>query len=129
MRLSRIGTFSQWLQRTSRWCLRTTSTPASDSGALVAIRFLSNCVECDTSILHVTDERPCHHERSCHSAERGQNANAHPRSASDRRDGRHEEKVDRYRGNDLPIRTVDTVQGEERIADRDIGFDEADPVV
>ncbi|MGC1785599.1 MAG: hypothetical protein WA718_02585 [Terriglobales bacterium] len=26
----RIGTFSQWLHRTSRWCLRTTSTPASD---------------------------------------------------------------------------------------------------
>jgi len=28
MRPRRIGTFSQWLHRTSRWCLRTTSTPA-----------------------------------------------------------------------------------------------------
>jgi hypothetical protein len=39
----------------------------------------------------------------------------------------HEEKIDRYRGNDLPIRTVDIMQGKERIGDRDIGFDEADP--
>ena len=28
-----------------------------------------------------------------------------------------------------PIWTVDIVQGKERIGDRDIGFDEADPVV
>ena len=41
----------------------------------------------------------------------------------------HEEKVDRYHGNDRPIRTVDIVQGKKRIDDRDIGIDEADPIV
>jgi len=41
----------------------------------------------------------------------------------------HIEKVDPYRGNDLSIRTVDIMQGKESIGDRDIGFDEADPVV
>jgi CheB methylesterase len=39
------------------------------------------------------------------------------------------EKVDRYHGDDRPIRTVDIVQSKERIDDREIGFDEADPVV
>ena len=39
------------------------------------------------------------------------------------------EKVDRYHGDDRPIRTVDIVQSKERVDDRDIGFDEADPVV
>jgi hypothetical protein len=41
----------------------------------------------------------------------------------------HVDKVDRYNGDDRPIRTVDIAQGEERIDDRDIGLDEADPVV
>jgi hypothetical protein len=39
------------------------------------------------------------------------------------------EKVDRYHGDDRPIRTVDIVQSKERVDDREIGFDEADPVV
>ncbi len=41
---------------------------------------------------------------------------------------RHEEKVDRYHGNDRPIWTVDIAHGKERVDDRNIGFDEADPV-
>src|SRR5260370_42128885 len=41
----------------------------------------------------------------------------------------HEEKVDRYHGDDRPIWTVDIAHGEQRVNDRDIGFDEADPVV
>jgi len=41
----------------------------------------------------------------------------------------HEEKVDRYYGDDRPIRTVDIAHGKERVDDRNIGFDEADPVV
>ena len=41
----------------------------------------------------------------------------------------HEEKVDRYRGNDRPIWTVHIVHGKKRINDRDIRFDEADPIV
>ena len=42
---------------------------------------------------------------------------------------RHEEKVDRYHGDDRPIWTVDIVHGKQRVDDRDITFDEADPVV
>ena len=41
----------------------------------------------------------------------------------------HEEKVDRYHGDNRPIWTVDIAHGEERVDDRDIRFDEADPVV
>ena len=41
----------------------------------------------------------------------------------------HVEKVDRYHGDDRPIWTVDIVHGKERINDRHIGLDEADPVV
>ena len=41
----------------------------------------------------------------------------------------HEEKVDRYHRDERPIRTVDIAHGEERIRNRDIGFDEADSVV
>ncbi len=41
----------------------------------------------------------------------------------------HEEKVDRYHGNDRSIRTVDIAHGKERVRDRDIGLDEADPVI
>src|SRR5438552_11921981 len=41
----------------------------------------------------------------------------------------HGEKVDRYHGDDPPIWTVDIVHGKERVDDRDIGLDEADPVV
>ena len=41
----------------------------------------------------------------------------------------HEEEVDRYRGDDLTVRTVDIVQGKERVGDRDIGIDKADPIV
>ena len=41
----------------------------------------------------------------------------------------HVEKVDRYHGDDRAIRTVDIMDGEERVHDRDVGFDEADPVV
>ena len=43
--------------------------------------------------------------------------------------GSHVEKVDRYHGDDRPIWTVDIVHGKERVDDRDIGFDEADPLV
>ena len=43
--------------------------------------------------------------------------------------GGHVEKVDRYHGDHRPIWTVDIVHGKERVADRDIGFDEADPIV
>ena len=41
----------------------------------------------------------------------------------------HEEKVDQYHGDDRAIWTVDIAHGKERVGDRDIGFDEADPVV
>ena len=41
----------------------------------------------------------------------------------------HVQKVDRYHGNDRPIWTVDIAHGKERVDERDIGFDEADPVV
>ena len=41
----------------------------------------------------------------------------------------HEEKVDRYHGNDRPIWTVDIAHGKECVGDRDIGFDEADPII
>jgi hypothetical protein len=36
--------------------------------------------------------------------------------------GGHVEEVDRDHRDDRPIRTVDTVQGEDRIDDRDIGL-------
>src|SRR6266481_5639995 len=41
----------------------------------------------------------------------------------------HEEKVDRYHGDDRPIWTVDIAYCKESIGDRNIGFDEADPVI
>ena len=41
----------------------------------------------------------------------------------------HEEKVDRYHGDDRPVWTVDIAHGEQCVNDRDIVFDEADPVV
>src|SRR6266550_8735227 len=41
----------------------------------------------------------------------------------------HEEKVDWYHGDDRPVWTVDIAHGEQRVNDRDIVFDEADPVV
>ncbi len=41
----------------------------------------------------------------------------------------HVEKVDRYHGDNRPIRTGDIAHGKQRIGDRDIGLDEADPVV
>jgi len=41
----------------------------------------------------------------------------------------HVEEIDRYRGDDRPIRTVNIVQGKQRVGDRDIWFDEADPIV
>ena len=41
----------------------------------------------------------------------------------------HVEKVDRYHGDDRSIWTVDIAHGKQRVDDRDIGFDEADPVV
>ena len=41
----------------------------------------------------------------------------------------HVEKVDRYHRDDRPIWTVDIVHGKNRINDRNIGFDEPDPVV
>ena len=41
----------------------------------------------------------------------------------------HVEKVDRYHGDNRPIRTGDIAQGKQRVGDRDIGLDEADPVV
>ena len=41
----------------------------------------------------------------------------------------HEEKIDRYHGNDRPIWTVDIAHGKECVGDRDIGFDEADPII
>ena len=63
-------------------CVSQSSTPASDSGALVATRFLWNCVECGTSILLNAT-----FERSCHWAAPAQNARAHPRSAIDHRGG------------------------------------------
>ena len=43
--------------------------------------------------------------------------------------GGHVEKFDRDHGNDRPVRTVDIVHGKKRINDRDIGIDEADPIV
>src|SRR6266852_8547832 len=43
--------------------------------------------------------------------------------------GGHVEEVDRYHRDDGPIWTVDIVDGKERVHDRDIGLDEADPVV
>ena len=41
----------------------------------------------------------------------------------------HEEKVDRYHGENRPIWTVNIAHGKERVGDREIGFDEGDPVV
>jgi hypothetical protein len=41
----------------------------------------------------------------------------------------HEEKVNRYHGDDGPIWTLDIAHGKQRVGNRDIGFDEADPVV
>ena len=41
----------------------------------------------------------------------------------------HVEKVDWDHGDDRPVRSVDIVQGKERVGDRDIGIDEADPIV
>src|SRR5215471_11314778 len=41
----------------------------------------------------------------------------------------NEEEVDRYQWNDRPVWTVDVAHGKERVGDRDIRFDEADPVV
>lgn len=41
----------------------------------------------------------------------------------------HEEKVDWYYGDNRPIWTVDISHGKQSVNDRDIGFDEADPVV
>ena len=43
--------------------------------------------------------------------------------------GGHVEKVDRDHGDELPIRTGDIAHGKERVGDREIGFDEADPVI
>ena len=40
----------------------------------------------------------------------------------------HQEKVDRYHGDDRPIWTVGIAHEKERVDDRDIGFDEVDPV-
>ena len=40
----------------------------------------------------------------------------------------HVEKVDRYDGDDSPIGTVDIVHGKKRVDERNIGFDEANPV-
>jgi hypothetical protein len=41
----------------------------------------------------------------------------------------HVEKVDRDHWDDRPVWTVDIAHGKDRVGDRDIGFDEADPVV
>src|SRR5258708_24295532 len=41
----------------------------------------------------------------------------------------HEEKVDRYHGNDSPIWTVDIAHGKECVGYRDIGLDEAAPIL
>ena len=41
----------------------------------------------------------------------------------------HVEKIDRNHGDDRPIGTVDIAHGKERVDDRDIRLDEADPVV
>ena len=41
----------------------------------------------------------------------------------------YEEKVDRYHGDDLPVWSLNIVHGKERVGDRYIGFDEADPIV
>src|SRR5215470_9239866 len=43
--------------------------------------------------------------------------------------GGHVEKVDRYDGDEGSIWTVDVVHGKDRVGDRDIRFNEADPVV
>jgi hypothetical protein len=41
----------------------------------------------------------------------------------------HEEEVDRHRGDDRPIWTVDIAYRKQSVDDRDIAFDEADAVV
>ena len=38
----------------------------------------------------------------------------------------HQDKVNRYHGDDRPIWTVGIAHGKERVDDRHIGFDEAD---
>ena len=43
--------------------------------------------------------------------------------------GGHVEKVDRNHGDGRSIRPVDIVHGKDRINDRDIGLDEANPIV
>src|SRR5580704_3528639 len=45
IRPSKIGRFSQWLQRTSRWCFFATSTPTSSGGLLVEFDSQSSDVE------------------------------------------------------------------------------------
>ena len=41
----------------------------------------------------------------------------------------HQDKVNRYHGDDRSIWTVGIAHEKERVDDRDIGFDEVDPVV
>ena len=43
--------------------------------------------------------------------------------------GGHVENVDRDHRDDRPIWTVDIAHGKERVGERDIRFDEADPIV
>lgn len=45
MRPRRIGTFSQWLQRTRKWCFLTTSTPGCPGNVLVDFDSQSGGVE------------------------------------------------------------------------------------
>src|SRR5215469_17581983 len=123
IRPRRRGMVSQWLIRTRRWCLRTTSTPVSDSGAPVATCSLSSCAECGTRVLHLL-------LRGHAIRRRGREMCAaildQPFIAVT---GGHVENVDWYHGNNRSIRTFDIAHGEECVGDRDIGFDETDAIV
>ena len=43
--------------------------------------------------------------------------------------GGHVENVERDHGDDRPIWTVDIAYGKDRVGDREVGFDETDPIV
>src|SRR5439155_16357569 len=102
LRPRRIRTFSQWLHRTSRGCLRTTRTPALHSGVLVAFLSLSSCMEQGTIILDASFETP--RTWSCSKAARPRNARAHPGSAIDLRGERPRRKdISELRGSSCAL--------------------------
>src|SRR5215469_7195421 len=123
MRPRRIGTFSQWLHRTSKWCLRTTSTPSRSSGVLVVLCSFSSCMELGTRSSALVLRGHAIRRRGC---KMRAGILYLPLIAVA---GGHVEKVDRYHGDGRSIRTIDIAHGKNRVNERDVRLDEADPVV